>query len=198
MPKIITFSDRLSLYFLKVPAKPIIEARRGLLEQGLDISVHDLAAHTLAGGDVREVSSALLEARNRGLQLEFNRACAIDLARDKSDPTQRPLAVVKRAVEPETVFFGPQGPFEFQDTARFSWRPRLRGRVVLNLMTYIGGARMEVIEDRLKRALTDIYQHAQNQASADAALSAWLQDAKQLQALADRTRYRLLDLERVD
>ncbi len=65
-----------------------------LLQAGLDFQlkrredlIHTLEAHCLAGGNVKRVTAALLEARNRGEELSLKRACAIDLelaGREKS------------------------------------------------------------------------------------------------------------------
>lgn len=196
-PKLITLTERFSLYFQRVPMGPILEVRRLLLDHAIDIPVRSLAAHQLAGGDVREVGSGLVEARLRKVQLDFRRACAIDLVRDREDAMQRPVNLVRQAAEAQEVFFGPKGPLEITKPGRFTWRPRLRAQLRLNLDCYVGGALRDLIEIRLQLALRSIYDAAYDRVSADQALAAWLRDHERVMALAEGTRFRIAALERV-
>ncbi len=61
------------------PAKivmPLIKARKA----GLDLGVNQLEAHYLAGGNVDNVVNALIASERAGIELEFEKAAAIDLA----------------------------------------------------------------------------------------------------------------------
>ena len=77
-----------------VPSKiilPLIKARKA----GLDLSVNQLEAHYLAGGNVDKVVNALIAAHRANMDLQFTRAAAIDLAgRDV-------LEAVKMSVNPK-------------------------------------------------------------------------------------------------
>lgn len=78
------------------PAKiilPLIKASKA----GLDVSVNQLEAHLLAGGNVDRVVNALIAAFRADLNLQFVRAAAIDLAgRDVLD-------AVKMSVNPKVI-----------------------------------------------------------------------------------------------
>lgn len=78
------------------PAKiilPLIKASKA----GLDISVNQLEAHYLAGGNVDKVVNALIAAHRADMNLQFVRAAAIDLAgRDV-------LEAVKMSVNPKVI-----------------------------------------------------------------------------------------------
>lgn len=78
------------------PAKiilPLIKASKA----GLDVSVNQLEAHLLAGGNVDRVINALIAAFRADLNLQFVRAAAIDLAgRDVLD-------AVKMSVNPKVI-----------------------------------------------------------------------------------------------
>jgi uncharacterized protein YqfA (UPF0365 family) len=50
------------------------------VQAGLEMNVRDLEGHYLAGGNVINVTRALIAADRANLDLDFNRACAIDLA----------------------------------------------------------------------------------------------------------------------
>ncbi len=72
---------------------PLIKAHKA----GLGISVNELEAHYLAGGNVNEVVDALIAAHRADMNLPFERAAAIDLAgRDV-------LQAVKMSVNPKVI-----------------------------------------------------------------------------------------------
>src|SRR5206468_3867739 len=64
----------------KVPVGLIVDNRITAVKAGLDVRSDPLEAHYLAGGDVSHVVLALIAADKAGISLDFNRACAIDLA----------------------------------------------------------------------------------------------------------------------
>src|SRR5437667_1606062 len=65
----------------KVPPQRIVISRINALKAGLPtVTVDLLEAHFLAGGHVELVVNALISAEKAGLDLDFGRAAAIDLA----------------------------------------------------------------------------------------------------------------------
>ena len=78
------------------PAKivnPLIKARKA----GLDLSVNQLEAHYLAGGNVDNVVNALIASERAGIDLQFEKAAAIDLA------GRNVLEAVKMSVNPKVI-----------------------------------------------------------------------------------------------
>jgi len=72
---------------------PLIKATKA----GLKLSVNQLEAHYLAGGNVDSVVNALIAAERAGIELPFEKAAAIDLAgRDVFD-------AVKMSVNPKVI-----------------------------------------------------------------------------------------------
>src|SRR5687768_10779986 len=81
----------------RVPPSTIVTARISAVKAGLDISVNDLEAHFLAGGNVVNVVNAMISADKANIEMLFKRAAAIDLAgRDV-------LAAVKMSVIPKVI-----------------------------------------------------------------------------------------------
>jgi uncharacterized protein YqfA (UPF0365 family) len=81
----------------RVPPSTIVTARISAVKAGLDISVNDLEAHYLAGGNVVNVVNAMISADKANIVMPFKRAAAIDLAgRDV-------LAAVKMSVIPKVI-----------------------------------------------------------------------------------------------
>jgi uncharacterized protein YqfA (UPF0365 family) len=64
----------------RIPPNVVITARISAVKAGLEISVNDLEAHYLAGGNVVRVVNAMISADKANIPLPFKRAAAIDLA----------------------------------------------------------------------------------------------------------------------
>jgi uncharacterized protein YqfA (UPF0365 family) len=81
----------------RVPPGTVVTARISAVKAGLPISINDLEAHFLAGGDIVRVVQALISADKANIEMPFKRAAAIDLAgRDV-------LAAVKMSVLPKVI-----------------------------------------------------------------------------------------------
>jgi len=78
------------------PVKIVIPQIKAV-KAGLDLSINKLEAHYLAGGNVDRVVNALIAAQRANINLEFERAAAIDLAgRDV-------LEAVQMSVNPKVI-----------------------------------------------------------------------------------------------
>jgi uncharacterized protein YqfA (UPF0365 family) len=87
----------IGMRFRRVPPSTIVTGRISAAKAGLDISVNDLEAHYLAGGNVLRVVKALISADKANIVMPFKRAAAIDLAgRDV-------LEAVKMSVIPKVM-----------------------------------------------------------------------------------------------
>jgi uncharacterized protein YqfA (UPF0365 family) len=81
----------------RVPPSVVVTARISAVKAGLSISIDDLEAHFLAGGNVVRVVQALISADKANIEMPFKRAAAIDLAgRDV-------LAAVQMSVLPKVI-----------------------------------------------------------------------------------------------
>jgi uncharacterized protein YqfA (UPF0365 family) len=109
--------------------------------------VRRLEAHYLAGGDVPRVIRALIAAHRADLDLDFDRACAIDLAgRDVLDAVQ--TSVNPKVIDcPDSA----SGKSTLSAVARNGVELKIRARVTVrtNLQQLIGGATEETIIARV-------------------------------------------------
>ena len=64
----------------RVPPGTVVTARISAVKAGIEISINDLEAHFLAGGNVVRVVNAMISADKANIPLPFKRAAAIDLA----------------------------------------------------------------------------------------------------------------------
>jgi len=64
----------------RIPPNTVVTARISAVKAGLDLSINDLEAHYLAGGNVVRLVNAMISADKANIPLPFKRAAAIDLA----------------------------------------------------------------------------------------------------------------------
>ena len=106
---------------------PLIKATKG----GVQVSVNELEAHYLAGGNVDAVVNALIASHRASFDLPFERAAAIDLAgRDVLEAVK--MSVTPRVIETPNVSGVAKDGIELLAKARVTVRA--------NLNRLIGGA----------------------------------------------------------
>ncbi len=144
--------------FRQVRPGVIVNAKIMAAQAGLDInrrtgiSTQRLEAHYLAGGDVLRVINAIIAAQRAGIDLDFDRASAIDLAgRDVLD-------AVKTSVYPKVINCPDtqrSGKNFLSAIARNGVELKIRARVTVrtNLHQLIGGATEETIIARVGESI---------------------------------------------
>lgn len=139
--------------FRRVPPKVIVFSKIMAVQAGLNISKRDgistqrLEAHYLAGGNVRAVIQAIIAAHRAGIDLDFDRAAAIDLAgRDVIDAVR--TSVLPKVIDCPDPRSGVQ---TLSAIAKNGVELRVRARVTVrtNLEQLIGGATEETIIARV-------------------------------------------------
>ena len=96
------FADLVGMRLRRVPPKAIVEPQIAATKAGLNLTLDNLEAHYLAGGNVGGVVSALIAADKANIKLDFARAAAIDLAgRDV-------LKAVQMSVNPQIIDVPPK------------------------------------------------------------------------------------------
>ena len=81
----------------RVPPASIVKPRISAVKAGLNVSVDELEAHYLAGGNVDRVVNALISADKANIKLSFSQATAIDLA------GRNVLEAVQMSVNPKVI-----------------------------------------------------------------------------------------------
>lgn len=116
--------------------QPLIKGRKA----GLDISVDQLEAHYLAGGNVDSVVNALIAAARANINLEFEKATAIDLAgRNVFEAVQ--MSVKPKVIETPIVAAIAKNGIELKAKARVTVRA--------DIDRLVGGAGEETIIARV-------------------------------------------------
>ena len=115
---------------------PLIKATKA----GLDVTLSKMEAHYLAGGNIDRVINALIGAQRADIPLEFEQACAIDLAgRDVLQAVQ--MSVNPRVIETPAVAAIAKDGIELRAKARVTVRA--------NIARLVGGAGEETIIARV-------------------------------------------------
>ena len=81
----------------RVSPSMIVKPRISAVKAGLELSVDELEAHYLAGGNVERVVNALISADKANIKLTFSQATAIDLA------GRNVLEAVQMSVNPKVI-----------------------------------------------------------------------------------------------
>ena len=122
-----------------VPARlvnPLIKATKA----GLDVTLNKMEAHYLAGGNVDRVINALIAAQRADISLEFEQACAIDLAgREVLEAVQ--MSVNPKVIETPVVAAIAKDGIELRAKARVTVRA--------NIERLVGGAGEETVIARV-------------------------------------------------
>lgn len=144
----------LNLVFMRlrqVPYALITDARVTARKAGIDISIDEIEAQFLAGGNVIPTVQALIAAEKAGIELNWNRACAIDLATKGSGKSV--VEAVRTSVDPKVIDCpNPEGGRTTIDgVAKDGIQVKVKARVTVrtNLDRFVGGAKEDTIIARV-------------------------------------------------
>ena len=140
----------------RVPPGTIINARISAVKAGLEISVNDLEAHFLAGGNVVRVVNAMISADKANIPLPFKRAAAIDLAgRDVLEAVQ--MSVLPKVIETPRIAAVAKDGIQLIVVSRVTVRT--------NIDRLVGGAGEETIIARVGEGMVSTIGSALNHKS---------------------------------
>lgn len=124
----------------RVPPETIVNARISAVKAGLQISIDDLEAHFLAGGNVVRVVNALISADKANIEMPFKRAAAIDLAgRDVLEAVK--MSVIPKVIETARIAAVAKDGIQLIAVSRVTVRT--------NIDRLVGGAGEETIIARV-------------------------------------------------
>src|SRR5579864_558262 len=134
-----------------VPAALIVDTRITAVKAGIDIASDLLEGHYLAGGNVENTVKAIVAADKAGIELDFNRACAIDLATRGTGKTV--LEAVTTSINPKVIDVPnpAMGRVTIDGVAKDGIGAKVKARVTVrsHLDRFVGGATEETIIARV-------------------------------------------------
>ncbi|MEI6033355.1 MAG: flotillin-like protein FloA [Verrucomicrobiae bacterium] len=147
----VPFSKLIGMRLRRVPVGLIVDSRITAVKAGIPLDTDLLEAHFLSGGNVAHVVLALIAADKAGITLDFNRACAIDLAIKGTSKTV--LEAVRTSISPKVIDCPnpATGRVTIDAVARDGIGVKVRARVTVrsNLDRFVGGATEETIIARV-------------------------------------------------
>ena len=147
----VPFAKLIGMRLRRVPVGLIVDSRITAVKAGLPLETDSLEAHFLSGGNVSHVVLALIAADKAGITLDFNRACAIDLAIKGTSKTV--LEAVRTSINPKVIDCPnpAAGRTTIDAVARDGIGVKVRARVTVrsNLDRFVGGATEETIIARV-------------------------------------------------
>ena len=135
----------------RVPVAQVVDARITAVKAGIEIATDPLEAHFLAGGNIDQVILALIAADKAGIELDYNRACAIDLATKGTGKTV--LEAVRTSINPKVIDcpHAGMGRTTIDGVAKDGIGVKVKARVTVrsHLDRFVGGATEETIIARV-------------------------------------------------
>ena len=140
----------------RVPPGVIVTAHISAAKAGLALSIDDLEAHFLAGGDVVRVVNALISADKANIDMPFKPAAAIDLAgRDVFAAVQ--MSVLPKVIETPRIAAVAKDGIQLHVVSRVTVRT--------NIDRLVGGAGEETIIARVGEGMVSTIGSAANHKS---------------------------------
>ena len=135
----------------QVPYSVMVDTRIKATKAGITLTMDEVEAQYLAGGNVIACVHALIAAQNAGIVLNWQRTCAIDLATKGSGKSVE--EAVRTSVDPKVIDCpNPQGGRTTIDgVAKDGIQVKVKARVTVrtNLDRFVGGAKEETIIARV-------------------------------------------------
>ncbi|MDX1680601.1 MAG: flotillin-like protein FloA [Akkermansiaceae bacterium] len=145
------FTDLVAMRLRQVPYGMVVDARITATKAGISLAIDDIEAHFLAGGNVIPTVQALIAAQKAGIVLDWDRACAIDLATKGSGKSV--VEAVRTSVDPKVIDCPnpASGRSSIDGVSKDGIQVKVRARVTVrtNLDRFVGGAKEETIIARV-------------------------------------------------
>ncbi len=145
------FTELVAMRLRQVPYGVVVDTRITAKKAGIEIGIDDIEAHYLAGGNIVPTVQALIAAQKAGIKLDWQRACAIDLATKGSGKSV--AEAVRTSVDPKVIDCPnpASGRSSIDGVAKDGIQVKVRARVTVrtNLDRFVGGAKEETIIARV-------------------------------------------------
>jgi uncharacterized protein YqfA (UPF0365 family) len=147
----VTLIELIALRLRHVPAGLVVDNRITAVRSGLPLSIDDLSTHYMAGGNVPMVVLSLIAAKKAGINLIFDRACAIDLATKGTGKSV--IEAVRTSINPRVIDCPARTPHKITIVGVAMDGIVIKARALVtvrtNLDRFVGGATEETIIARV-------------------------------------------------
>lgn len=145
-----------------VPVSLIVDARITAVKANLTLSTNQLEAHYLAEGNVVQTVQAIIAASKANITLNWDRACAIDLA--TRGTSKSVLEAVRTSINPKVIDCVIEGRETIDGVAKDGIQVKVRARVTVrsNLDRYVGSAQEETVIARVGESIVSTIGSSEN------------------------------------
>jgi len=147
----VSYTELIALKLRSVPVGLVVNVRITAIKSGLPLSIDDLSTHFLAGGNIEMVVQALIAARKANIHLDFDSACAIDLATKGTGKSV--IEAVRTSVNPMVIDCPnpnvSKGTIDAVSKDGIVIKVRARVTVRTSLDRFVGGATEDTIIARV-------------------------------------------------
>lgn len=134
-----------------VPYAMIVDARITAVKAGIELKIAGIETHYLAGGSVIQTIQALINAQKAAIKLDWDDACAIDLATKGTEKSV--IEAVRTSINPKVIDCPGSDSSRptIDGVAKDGIQVKVRARVTVrsNLQRYVGSAQEETIIARV-------------------------------------------------
>lgn len=145
------FTTLVAMRLRSVPYGSVVDAKITAVKAGIDLGEGEIEAHYLAGGGMIPTVQAIIAAKKAGISLEWEQACAIDLATKGSGKSV--VEAVRTSVDPKVIDCPSQDSTKksIDGVAKDGIQVKAKARVTVrtNLDRFVGGAKEETIIARV-------------------------------------------------
>jgi len=156
------FPTLLAMRLRGVPVGLLVTARIAAVKAGKNLTTDQLEAHYLAEGNVLQTVQALVAASKANIDLEWDRACAIDLA--TRGTAKSVLEAVRTSINPKIIDCVIEGRDTIDGVAKDGIQVKVRARVTVrsNLDRYVGSAQEETVIARVGESIVSTIGSSEN------------------------------------
>lgn len=145
-----------------VPTNLIVDARITASKAGIEISTNELESHYLAEGNLLPTVRALVAASKANILLNWDQACAIDLA--TKGTSKSVIEAVQTSINPKVIDCVIEGRDTIDGVAKDGIQVKVRAKVTVrsNLEHYVGSAQEETVIARVGEGIVSTIGSSEN------------------------------------
>jgi len=160
----VSMFNLLAMRLRQVPYSVMVDARIRATKAGIKLSIDEIEAQYLAGGNVLACVHALIAAQKAGIALDWQRSCAIDLATKGSGKSVE--EAVRTSVDPKVIDCPnpASGRTTIDGVAKDGIPGKVKARVTVrtHLDRFVGGAKEETIIARVGEGIVSTIGSSEN------------------------------------
>jgi uncharacterized protein YqfA (UPF0365 family) len=158
----VSFTNLIAMRLRGVPTVMIVNARITAGKAGIELSTDQLESHYLAEGNLSQTVRAIIAAQKANISLEWEQACAIDLA--TKGTSKSVIEAVQTSINPKVIDCVIEGRDTIDGVAKDGIQVKVRAKVTVrsNLERYVGSAQEETVIARVGESIVSTIGSSEN------------------------------------